>query len=481
MIKNNRPMPFLLAMTPIVLMVIAMLITIVVLEGAPHIPLAFGTIVAALVAAKQGFSWSDIEESIYKGIRLALPAVVIIILVGLAIGSWMGGGVVATMIYYGLQLMSPEFFLVSISLMCAVVSIAIGSSWSTMGTIGIAGMGIGISMGIPAPMVAGAVITGAYFGDKMSPLSDTTNLASGLTGTDLFVHIKHMLFTTIPGLLIALAVYWYISTGFVSGDAELARINTTLTVLNDSFLISPWLLLVPLTVIALVAKKVPALPALVVGVVLGFLCQIFVQGDDVATAMSALQNGYVIESGNEVIDSLFNRGGIDSMMYTVSMTIVAMTFGGVLENTGMLQAIVDKMKGLTKSARALVPTTIGSCFLTNATCSEQYISVVVPARMFSKVYHERGLHSKNLSRALEDGGTLTSVFIPWNTCGVFILATLGVGALEYAPYAILNFVVPIISIIYAITGFSIVKLKPGEEAEAFQVDEDQELKPQSPF
>ncbi|GAA0690259.1 Na+/H+ antiporter NhaC [Marinobacterium maritimum] len=458
-----------------------MLITIVVLEGAPHIPLAFGTVVAALVAAKQGFSWEDIEESIYKGIRLALPAVVIIILVGLAIGSWMGGGIVATMIYYGLQLMSPEFFLVSIALMCAVVSIAIGSSWSTMGTIGIAGMGIGISMGIPAPMVAGAVITGSYFGDKMSPLSDTTNLASGLTGTDLFVHIQHMLYTTIPGLLIALGVYWYISTGFAAGDTELARISTTLEVLQQSFVISPWLLLVPLTVIVLVAKKVPALPALMVGVVLGFLCQIFMQGDDVATAMSALQKGYVIESGNEVIDSLFNRGGIDSMMYTVSMTIVAMTFGGVLENTGMLQAIVDKMKGLTKSARALVPTTIGSCFLTNATCSEQYISVVVPARMFSRVYRERGLHSKNLSRALEDGGTLTSVFIPWNTCGVFILATLGVSALEYAPYAVLNFVVPIISIIYAITGFSIVKLKPGEEAEAFVADENAELKPQSPF
>ncbi|MFO7527907.1 MAG: Na+/H+ antiporter NhaC [Marinobacter sp.] len=472
MIRKNQPMPFFWALTPIVLMVVAMLITIVVFEGGPHIPLAFGTVIAALVAWKFGFNWQEIEDSIYKGIRLALPAVVIIILVGLAIGSWMGGGVVATMIFYGLKLLSPELFLVSIALMCAVVSIAIGSSWSTMGTIGIAGMGIGISMGIPAPMVAGAVITGAYFGDKMSPLSDTTNLASGLTGTDLFVHIQHMFYTTIPGLLIALAAYWYMSLGFAATDAEVAKISNTMVVLENNFVISPWLLVVPLTVILMVAKKIPALPALVAGIVLGFLCQIFVQGDSVAVSVSALQNGYVIETGNSVIDSLFNRGGIDSMMYTVSMTIVAMTFGGVLENTGMLQAIVDKMKDMTKSARTLIPTTIGSCFLTNATCSEQYISVVVPARMFSKVYRERGLHSKNLSRALEDGGTLTSVFIPWNTCGVFILATLGVGAWEYAPYAILNFVVPIISIIYAITGFSIVKLKPGEEQEPLVINDD---------
>ena len=210
----------------------------------------------------------------------------------------------------------------------------------------------------------------------------------------------------------------------------------------------------------MVGFKIPAIPALTFGVLLGFLCQIFVQGDTVASSISVLQNGYTIDTGNSFIDSLFSRGGIESMMYTVSMTIIAMTFGGVLENTGMLKSIVDKMSGMTKSAKTLIPTTIASCFITNATCSEQYISIVVPARMFSNVYRERGLDSRNLSRALEDGGTLTSVFIPWNTCGVFILATLGVGVLEFAPYAILNYSVPIISILYAITGFSIKKLKP---------------------
>lgn len=447
------------AVLPLFLMILVMFYTIVVLEQGPHIPLIIGTSIAALVAWKHGFKWKEIEEMMYKGIRLALPAVVIIILVGLTIGAWIGSGVVATMIYFGLKIISPAFFLVTITLICAVVALAIGSSWSTMGTIGVAGMGIGLSMGIPAPMIAGAVISGAYFGDKMSPLSDTTNLASGLTGTDLFVHIRHMLFTTIPGILIALAVYWVLGQNFADGAIDQQAINQTIIELNQQFDISAWLLLIPLAVIVLVALKVPAIPALIVGIVLGVLAQIFVQGGSLAGAVSALQAGYVIDSGNELVDDLFNRGGLDSMMYTVSMTIVAMTFGGILEYSGMLQSIMSHILRLAKSTGSLIATTIAAAVTTNATCSEQYISIVVPARMFADSYEEKGLDSRNLSRALEDGGTLTSVFFPWNTCGVFILGTLGVGAFEYAPYAVLNFVVPVISILYAFTGFTIVKIQ----------------------
>ncbi|MBM7706250.1 NhaC family Na+:H+ antiporter [Chryseomicrobium aureum] len=447
------------AVLPLFLMILVMFYTIVVLEQGPHIPLIIGTSIAALVAWKHGFKWKEIEEMMYKGIRLALPAVVIIILVGLTIGAWIGSGVVATMIYFGLKIISPAFFLVTITLICAVVALAIGSSWSTMGTIGVAGMGIGLSMGIPAPMIAGAVISGAYFGDKMSPLSDTTNLASGLTGTDLFVHIRHMLFTTIPGILIALAVYWVLGQNFADGAIDQQAINQTIIELNQQFDISAWLLLIPLAVIVLVALKVPAIPALIVGIVLGVLAQIFVQGGSLAGAVSALQAGYVIDSGNELVDDLFNRGGLDSMMYTVSMTIVAMTFGGILEYSGMLQSIMSHILRLAKSTGSLIAATIAAAVTTNATCSEQYISIVVPARMFADSYEEKGLDSRNLSRALEDGGTLTSVFFPWNTCGVFILGTLGVGAFEYAPYAVLNFVVPVISILYAFTGFTIVKIQ----------------------
>jgi NhaC family Na+:H+ antiporter len=454
----EREMSFKVAIIPLVVMIAVMAVTIIVLKQGPHIPLIVGTSMAALVAWKSGYSWKEIEEAMYKGIRLALPAIIIIILVGLTIGAWIGGGIVATMIFYGLKIITPSLFLVSITVICAIVSLAIGSSWSTMGTIGVAGMGIGLSMGIPAPMIAGAIISGSYFGDKMSPLSDTTNLASGLTNTDLFVHIRHMLYTTIPGLIIALSVYWFLGRDFGSGGVDTANINQTVKVLGDSFVLSPLLLLIPLLVIVLVAKKVPAIPALIVGITLGFASQVFIQGGSVADAVAALQSGFVIDTGNEMVDNLFNRGGLDSMMYTVSMTIVAMTFGGILEQTGMLQAIVNQILKLAKTSKGVVASTVVSCFATNATCSEQYISIVIPSRMYAKVYQEKGLHSKNLSRALEDGGTLTSVFIPWNTCGVFIFGTLGVHAIDYGPYAVLNFVVPILSVIYAMTGFTITKL-----------------------
>lgn len=462
---EKKKIGFFMAILPLLIMIGVMLLTVVKLEQGPHMPLIVGTTTAALVAWRYGFTWKEIEEMMYKGIKLALPAVVIIMLVGLTIGSWMGGGIVATMIYYGLQIITPGWFLVAITIICAIVSLAIGSSWSTMGTIGVAGMGIGLSMGIPAGMVAGAIISGSYFGDKMSPLSDTTNLASGLTGTDLFDHIKHMLYTTVPGLLIALGVYGFLGRRFADSNLNLEQIAQTSSVLQESFLITPWLLLIPLAVIVLVALKVPAIPALIVGIVMGFLSQIFIQGGSLASALEALQSGFAIETGNMMVDKLFNGGGLDSMMYTVSMTLVAMTFGGILEYSGMLQSIINQLMKGVKSTFSLITSTIATCIFTNATCSEQYISVVVPSRMFSKLYKNMGLHSKNLSRALEDGGTITSVFIPWNTCGVFILGTLGVGVAQYGPYAILNLVIPLISIIYAATGFSIVKMTK-EEMEA---------------
>lgn len=451
------------ALLPLVIMVTVMIFTIIVLEQEPHIPLMIGTIAAALVAWKHGFKWKDIEQMMYKGIRLALPAIIIIMLVGLTIGAWIGGGVVASMIYYGLKVINPAFFLVTITIICAVVSLVVGSSWATMGTIGVAGMGIGLSMGIPAPMIAGAVISGAYFGDKMSPLSDTTNLAAGLTHTDLFEHIKHMLYTTIPGIVIALIVYFFLGRQFKTSVVGTEDIDQVIAALQEHFVISPFLLLVPVIVIVLVMRKVPAAPALVVGIILGYLAQIFVQGGSASFALEALQSGYTLESGNFMVDELFNRGGLDSMMYTVSMTIVAMTFGGILEFSGMLESIMNHVLKLIKSTGALIASTIGAAFFTNASCSEQYISIVVPSRMFAKAYQERGLQSKNLSRALEDGGTLTSVFIPWNTCGVFIFGTLGVHAFAYAPYAIFNLIVPIISIIFAFTGYTIAKLSKEEQ------------------
>ncbi|KIX89841.1 sodium:proton antiporter [Staphylococcus microti] len=445
------------------IMIAAMLFTVVKLQQAPHIPLLIGTSVAIIITMCHGYEWDEVEDMMYKGIKHALPAVVIIMLVGLIIGAWIGSGVVAAMIFYGLKLISPTYFLAVVVIICGIVALAIGSSWSTMATVGVASMGIGISMGLSPGMVAGAVISGAYFGDKMSPLSDTTNLASGLTNVDLFDHIKHMFYTTIPGLVISLIAFFILGQMYGSDHLNQGRINSIMNAINDAFFITPWLLLVPLIVIIAVAMKVPAIPAIVLGIVLGFFTQIFVQGDSLATAVQSLQTGYVLESGNKTIDELFNRGGLESMFYTISLTLVAMTFGGLLEYSGMLKALISVVLKFAKNTGSLIASVIISCFGTNLSCSEQYISIIVPSRMYVSTFIDKGLHPKNLSRALEDGGTLTSVFVPWNTCGVFILTTLNVHVIEYAPFAILNYIVPIISIIYGFIGFKIIKLTQEEK------------------
>ncbi|MGW8116693.1 Na+/H+ antiporter NhaC [Staphylococcus xylosus] len=468
--KVKKPLGFVSAIVTLVTMIAAMLFTVAVLEKEPHIPLLIGTAVAILITMLHGYEFSEVEEMMYKGIRHALPAIVIIILVGLVIGSWIGSGVVATMIYYGLQLIDPRYFLAVVIILCGIVALAIGSSWSTMATVGVASMGIGISMGISPGIVAGAVICGSYFGDKMSPLSDTTNLASGLTGVDLFEHIKHMFYTTIPALVISLIAFFFIGQRFGGRNFDAKNINDILATMQDNFLITPWLLLIPIIVIALVVVKVPAIPAICVGIILGFFAQIFLQGGSITEALTALQTGYTIESGNKLVDELFNRGGLESMFYTISLTLVAMTFGGVLEYSGMLTALIAVILKVAKSTGSLIASVIISCIGTNFTCSEQYISIIVPSRMYINTFKDKKLHPKNLSRALEDGGTLTSVFVPWNTCGVFIASTLGVSVVEYAPFAILNYTVPIISIIFGYIGFKIIGL---DESESEQADQSQ--------
>lgn len=471
-IRTKKELGLTSALITLIIMITSMLLTVAVLEKEPHIPLMIGTAVAIIITMLHGYAFSEVEEMMYKGIRHALPAIVIIILVGLVIGSWIGSGVVATMIYYGLQLIDPRYFLVVVIVLCGIVALAIGSSWSTMATVGVASMGIGLSMGISPGMVAGAVICGSYFGDKMSPLSDTTNLASGLSGVNLFEHIQHMFFTTIPALVISLVAFFFIGIRFGDKNFDTKNIDEILTTMQDSFVITPWLLIIPLAVIALVVVKVPAIPAICVGIILGFFAQLFIQGDSIVDGLTALQTGYTIESGNELVDELFNRGGLESMFYTISLTLVAMTFGGVLEYSGMLTALISVILKFAKSTGSLIASVIVSCIGTNFTCSEQYISIIVPSRMYAGAFKKKNLHAKNLSRALEDGGTLTSVFVPWNTCGVFIASTLGVSVIEYAPYAILNYTVPVISIIFGYIGFKIIGLSK-EEIEQNRKEEEE--------
>lgn len=446
------------ALIPIVFLIVSLMYTIFVVEGSPHIPLALSALVAGAVAmVGLGFSWAELEEGIVETIKMSMGAIIILMIIGMIIGTWILGGVVPTMIYYGLQILSPSIFLVTACILCAVVALATGSSWTTAGTVGIALIGIGNSLGIPMEVVAGAIISGAYFGDKMSPLSDTTNLAPAMAGTTLFEHVRHMIFTTGPSLLIALVIYGVLGIQYAGNTLDVASIQEVLGGLSAQFTISPILLLAPILVIVMVVLKVPAIPGLFGGTLLGALMAVLFQGADLGSIITAMNNGFVSESGIEVIDSLLTRGGLQGMMGTVSLILCAMCFGGIMEKAGFLEAIARSVLKFANSTGSLVLATIITIIAINILAGDQYLSIVIPGRMYKSVYDERGLHPKNLSRILEDAGTITSPLVPWNTCGSFMSTTLGVATFAYLPYCFLNLVNPLVSIFYGFTGITMEK------------------------
>ncbi|PAB59686.1 Na+/H+ antiporter NhaC [Anaeromicrobium sediminis] len=439
-------------------LIVSLLATIKVFDGGPHIPILVSAIVAAIVAVLDGFKWSDIESGIIDTIKASMQAILILMIIGSLIGTWILGGIVPAMIFYGLKILSPGIFLIATCLICSIISVATGSSWSTMGTVGIALLGIGTGLGIPTGMIAGAIISGAYFGDKMSPLSDTTNLAPAMAGADLFDHIKHMIFTTGPSYIITLVFYGVLGMKFAGKSIDAVSINTILSALNDEFFISPILLLAPLLIIFMVAKKVPALPGLIGGSVLGALFGTVFQGASISKVIASAHYGYSTDTGIEVVNKLLNRGGIHSMMWTVSLILIALSFAGVVERTGMVKAIVDRILKLAKNDGSLITATICTCIFTNFATGVQYVALVLPGRMFKDVYRERGLAPKNLSRALEDSGTLVAPLVPWSTDAAFIMGALSISPYVYIPYAILNLVNPIVSIIIGNLGWTIEKI-----------------------
>ena len=461
------------SLIPVVVLIASLSYTIIVLDGSGHIPLIFGTIVAATISAGVlGMSWPEIQSGMTKGIVAALPAILILIIVGLLIGVWIASGVVPVMIFYGLKILAPGYFLVATLLICAVISLATGSSWSTAATVGLAMMGVGQALGIPPGMTAGAVVSGAYFGDKMSPLSDTTNLAPAVAGTDLFTHIRHMVYTTVPALIIALIIFGIIGIMRpTSGSVETSEYLLMLSTLSASFNLTPWLLIAPASVLFLVWKKTPALPALVVGVVVGAaLLLIFQRGSgpegasSIGRLVESLYSGYVSESGVQTVDELLSRGGLGSMMDTIALIMVALSFGGIMEASGMLERLAAAVLRLARSTGSLITVTIFSCLGMNVLASDQYLAIIVPGRMYRGAFLKRGLHPKNLSRALEDSATLTSPLIPWNTCGAYMSSVLGVSSFVYLPFAFLNLCSPLVSIFYGFTGITIQKIEDDPES-----------------
>jgi NhaC family Na+:H+ antiporter len=461
------------SLVPVIVLIIALFFTIVVLEGSGHIPLIFGATFAALIAGiALGMPWADIQKGLTGGIVTALPAILILMVVGLLIGVWIASGVVPVMIFYGLKLLAPGYFLVATVLTCSLISLATGSSWSTAATVGLAMMGVGTALGFPAGMTAGAVISGSYFGDKMSPLSDTTNLAPAVAGTQLFTHIRHMVYTTVPALVISLIIFGIIGIlRPATGSVETAEYLEMLSTLSGNFNLNPLLLAAPATVLFLVWKKTPALPALVAGVGVGAALLLIFQWEagtgwsgNLGRLVESLYTGYVSETGVVSIDELLTRGGLSYMMDTIALIVVALAFGGIMESAGMLERLAAAILVMARSTGSLIAVTIFSCFGMNILASDQYLAIIVPGRMYRAAFLKRGLHPKNLSRALEDSATLTSPLIPWNTCGAYMSGVLGVSCFAYLPFAFLNLASPLISMFYGFTGITIEKIEDDPES-----------------
>ncbi len=467
-VKKPREAKLWEALIPIVGTIALLMYTVLPRFGikqSVHIPIIFGTLLATIVAiTRLGYTWKEIEDGIISSISGTMQAILILAIIGMIIGTWILGGIVPTLIYYGLQILNPTIFLVATCLLCAVVSISTGSSWTTAGTVGIALMGVAAGLEIPAPMAAGAIISGAYFGDKMSPLSDTTNLAPAMAGANLFDHIKHMVYTTGVSMTIALIGYAILGFRFAEKTLDSSKIDAITDLMSKTFTINPVLLLVPVIVVVLVAKKVPAIPGLFIGVLLGGVAAMATQNASFPDVMKAMQDGVTSETGNKLLDELLTRGGYQSMMFTISLILAALSFGGVLEKTGMLETLARRVLKYAKSTGSLVTATVFTSIFANVLAGDQYLSIVLPGKMYKDEYHKRGLAPRNLSRCLEDAGTLTSPLVPWNTCGAFMSTSLGIATISYLPYCFLNLVNPFVSIFFGFTGITMMKLEDDPSA-----------------
>lgn len=463
--KGARAPTLVEALISLFSLIIGISISIAVYGLDPQIPMLLGVIVASMIALRCGFTWKMIQDGMVQGIANSLPAMIILLIVGILIGVWILSGVVPTLIYYGLKLLSPTVFLPVTVIICAITSVATGTSWGTTGTIGVALMGIGAGLGFPLPVVAGAVLSGAYFGDKMSPLSDTTNLAPAMAGTDLFTHIKHMSYTTGVSIGLTLIIEIVLSFVYGRGDGNLERIDTMLTTLDANFMINPVLLLPPLIVLFVSYRKMPAIPGIALGVIAGALCALGLQGADYASLINVAFGGYSAETGVADVDSLLSRGGLESMLYTISLIFVAMMFGGVMERTNQLKVVADHILKAAKSTGSLIISTVLTGIGANIVLCDQYMAIVMGARTYAPAYRERGIAPQNLSRAVEDSATVTANLVPWNSGGAYQAATLGVATFAYLPFNFFCWLSPLVTILFGVMGWTITKIEPNEAAE----------------
>ena len=484
---TDTKIPYLLALSPILFLIVLLSFNVVMYDnaigGSNQLALLFSGALAAIIGIYYGSKWKYIIEGISNSIKSIVPAIIMLLLIGSLAGTWLISGVIPTMIYFGLQIINPTIFLFATAIITAIVSLATGSSWSTIATVGIALLGIGTAIGLPVGLIGGSIISGAYFGDKMSPLSETTNMAAAISGVDLFDHIKYMMYTTVPSFIITLILFLGIGFYFTT-DISSEQIEKALGVISTKFVISPWLFLVPIAVIAMIIKKVAAIPALFFGTLLGGVFAILFQPEIVievsGASINSISSYYMgvinamigdvnFTAVNASINDIFNvaeadrsdllkSGGMYGMLNTLLLIFCAMTFSGAIESTGLLSRMAEPIIKYAQNTGSLIATTACTCIFFNITTSDQYMSIIVPGRMFADTYTEKGLAPENLSRTLEDSGTVTSVLIPWNSCGAAQSAVLGVATLAYLPFCFFNLISPLMTIAYGYFGIKIKKI-----------------------
>ncbi|SKC86373.1 Na+/H+ antiporter NhaC [Maledivibacter halophilus] len=455
--KNVKGKPSVMESLLLFLSIVAILIIgIMVLKTDIHVLLILGLCVTCLVSFRYGYKFDDLLKGMQKSVSRAMVAMVIFILIGTIIGSWITAGTVPALIYYGLKFLNPKFFLPLGLIICSLTSLATGTSWGTAGTVGIALMGMGVGLGIPAPAVAGMVVAGAFFGDKMSPISDTTNLSAVSAGADLYDHIKAMAYTTVPSYLISIIIYTFIGFKYASGNGNPEDIQMIQDTLAANFNLNPIVILPMIVLFTLNLKKVPAVPAMIIGTFTGLLVAVIFQGTSLSSALSSLNYGYTNKTGIELVDTLLVRGGIQNMMWTFSLSFIALCLGGVLEEVGYLKALIEGILSRVKSVGALVSMVICTTILGNASMGEIYLGIILNGSLYKEAFKEKGLKPAMLSRLLEEGGTLTGPLIPWTTAGAFMATTLGVSTIKLAPYALLNIINPILSIVLSFMGIFVL-------------------------
>ncbi len=459
--NSSRIPPLWLALIPIIITATGLGLSVFVFDAEPHFALIIGSGAAGFCAYLFGYSWSTIRDGFKKSISRTVPSLIILLIIGILMAVWLASGIVPAIMYLGFNFFVAKWFLPIILLLCSAMALITGSSWSTIGTLGVGAIGISEGLGIPMEYTAGAIVSGAFFGDKLSPMSDSTNLTPSVLGVNLYEHIKHMLYTTVPALIISL-VFFTILGFSISDTTDTVDIANYTEYIRDNFNLSLLLIIPPVVVILLIVKKTPAIPSLISGVILGLIAFLVVQKGSLKDLLDIIHNGFSIDTGESEIDKLFSRGGMESMYNVISLALVSLAFGGIMSKTNMLNSIVSSISKFVMSRGKLTLSVVSTSLIVNAIGANQYLSVILPGQMYESCYRKQKLKLKNLTRSLEAGGTLTAPLIPWNSSAVFVYSTIGISAADYFPFAILCWITMIIAIVFGFANISMAKCKECE-------------------